>query len=502
MSDPISYIKNSSGSVDAYVDDPINSIIKESIRYNLGQLHDGYVNYANGSFANNPAPDNRFMRTTHIPVIGSKIVFLNTVRDYCGVAFYDVNKSYISGYGDDSKRGEFISLEVPTGAAYFAASYHVSEDKGMEFYIAGIDTVLSGSNDLIAYSVPAPYTGKYVSYKSGLVWDHANFNCTDFIKLHAGSRRLLVKNSFVDDAGLAFYDESYSFISGIGSDSPVGPSIGGYYLIVEIPSGASYFRVSEMSSQFGRGATPAYVFDLGALSIDTHDDHSDVTEEYEKMIVKLLCIGDSLTYGSDYTSGESEGGLKEDYPYYFAKLSGADVVNEGHPGWSASGMWNDLISAEYDFTPYDCFIVWLGTNNGLTDSLSTDVDPFTDYNDFAQTETGYYCKILSKIIEQVPNARIFLGTVYASKGDVNTTNTTIRHIASNSKYSSNVVGVVDNNDGTLYGGDNQDVLHPGGNAVHFGRYGNFVLASHWIDGVRKAIGASPDTMNINVLGHK
>ncbi len=251
------------------------------------------------------------------------------------------------------------------------------------------------------------------------------------------------------------------------------------------------------------------------------------TREFSKEYINnVLCIGDSLTQGCYYNGGlqghSSGKAIAENYPYFLSKMSNWSVKNAGVSGYSPVHWWNayegqDELTEEVlinkfkglNFADYDFFIIWLGTNgntvdgvtHGLTDTLDTDVTPYSDYNDFADNGTGCYCKIISAIIEANPYARIVLGNVYTTV-DVETTNTVINKIAD--IYSDNVLGVISmaefkqsadtlkyhpfylDTDGNVVVGTNtgDDVR---GNPTHLGKVGNLHLAKHFLDEITKLI---------------
>lgn len=201
-------------------------------------------------------------------------------------------------------------------------------------------------------------------------------------------------------------------------------------------------------------------------------DGNSIYENNILLLNKILCIGDSLTRGAYYSPENNGASIKENYPYYLSKLSQLETTNAGHSGYSAS-TWYEEKRSLYDIASYDTFIIWLGTNNGYTDTLEEDTN-FDSYHDYALTETGYYCKIIENIKELRPNANIFICKIFASKGDVDTSNLVLDKIAL--KYN---LPILDMNDGTLYNKSNtelQNLLHPFGNAVHFGKIGNLTVA--------------------------
>lgn len=213
----------------------------------------------------------------------------------------------------------------------------------------------------------------------------------------------------------------------------------------------------------------------------------------EDLMLKTLCIGDSLTEGCEYDENAQlvSTHIAENYPYYLQKMTRLEVTNEGHNGATPTSLINGVHARllEYDYTPYDNFIIWLGTNDGLTASLDTDVIPFEDWHDYANTNTGNYCKIISCIIAQVPKAKIFLGSVFGTTGDKTVTNNTINSIAK--LYPDNVMGVVNNDDGNLksIGAEWDYWYHNHPQQVHFSKVGNFALARHWLLGIRELMTA-------------
>jgi len=122
--------------------------------------------------------------------------------------------------------------------------------------------------------------------------------------------------------------------------------------------------------------------------------------EYPKFFTNVVCVGDSLTYGHD---GNTR--VTENYPYYFGKLADVEVDNEGLSGRTTKQWWDELGSTFDHFADFDCAIIYLGTNGGLTDTVDTDCN--IDYTQNADTSTGCYGKIIGKIKNDAPNCKIF-----------------------------------------------------------------------------------------------
>lgn len=189
-------------------------------------------------------------------------------------------------------------------------------------------------------------------------------------------------------------------------------------------------------------------------------------------INRLFCLGDSLTSGAYYGSNFAGKSINENYPNTVGRMLGIVVENGGYSGYSASTWYTENME-KYDFSKYDSFVIWLGTNNGLTDTLETDVNPYDNYDDFALTETGYYCKIIEYIKSKNSSCVMFLGRIFASKDDVEVTNTVIDKIAQ--KYN---LATIDFSD---MGHIEHPEWHCGIANPHFGKAGNIEIAKRVVD---------------------
>lgn len=194
-------------------------------------------------------------------------------------------------------------------------------------------------------------------------------------------------------------------------------------------------------------------------------------------IWKVLCIGDSLTSGATYAEEWGElapvgSSIDQNYPRILGRMLNADVTNAGFSGYSASNWYTDKLS-NYTLVNYDTFVIWLGTNNGLTpDSLDTD-----------ESEANYYCKIIDAIKSANNSCLIVLCKVFASGGSVIYTNQAIEAIAE--RYNLPVI----NNDDLSY--TLHPELHAGVNNPHFGKSGNVFVAHRIAEEIGKYIEINP-----------
>lgn len=135
----------------------------------------------------------------------------------------------------------------------------------------------------------------------------------------------------------------------------------------------------------------------------------------------LVCIGDSLTYGATYYLDYSPRFYKNYYsmPYFLSKLLQTESFeNLGRGGATAQSCWNNIISS-YDVPINSLFTLWLGTNNAFTDTLETDCPPHTDYNTWADTQTGCMGKIIAKILSGANNKILLINNFAGSNRERN-----------------------------------------------------------------------------------
>lgn len=140
------------------------------------------------------------------------------------------------------------------------------------------------------------------------------------------------------------------------------------------------------------------------------------------MYSNLRFIGDSLTYSQVYTSATTSRQARQTYPQIVSKLSGNIPFNAYAFGGANAKTWWDTYNQYLVDGDNLLNIVYLGTNNGLTDTIDTDCVG-DDLTQFADTLTGNYGKILQRIKDLGQKA--ILIKIYVTNGDLNTTNSVI-----------------------------------------------------------------------------
>ena len=387
------------------------------------------------------------------------------------IAFYDAEKNFISC---DNSKTTFTPVEgviaVPQNAKYFYQSkYYKAGDSrnsnNYTIYQYGQEISLDALKGIGSPS--AYYDSEYLtsdviykedgtSYKPGGGW-----LSTDFLPCDGAPTVTYRLYGYPGIASVSFFDEYKNFISCIQSPS-LGGVVSGRYAV---PNNAKYVR----GVSYGDIAP---FLRVNASGVYIAKDQVPLT--YNS---KIYCIGDSLTKGVDVGSHV----IRENYPYFLSLYLDCYTINYGHSGVSAKGWWNSH-NQDYTFdTSADVVLIMFGTNGGLTtNTLATDVEPYDDWHDYADTECGCYCKIIESIMAQTQNhAQIILMTPpYSTYSDAQTqtvinTEPVIRAIAK--RYCLPVIDVLNECGMNAFNGD---VFRPNDgchfNAKGYHRLGTFI----------------------------
>ena len=229
-----------------------------------------------------------------------------------------------------------------------------------------------------------------------------NFNVSNSVKLYKGQKVSLQASGYSTAVGMInLYDPNSN------TYQTVVASVDGAYRTYEYTATKDCF----VRFSYSKSSTPvativttsSELVRIAAIEseIDDLKDTETYAVRYPQIFSNVICIGDSLTYGHD---GQTR--LETNYPYYFAKLADVTVSNQGLTGRSAKEWWDELGSSYANFADFDCAIIYLGTNGGLTDTVATDCNA-SDYTQNADTNTGCYGKIIGKIKADAPNCKIF-----------------------------------------------------------------------------------------------
>jgi lysophospholipase L1-like esterase len=216
-----------------------------------------------------------------------------------------------------------------------------------------------------------------------------------------------------------------------------------------------------------------------------------------------MCVGDSVTHGfvSDYPNVSRLGQTgyyvkKVSPPRFISLLSGIETINAGHGSYSAKDWWEKLCKT-LDYSDSDIVTIELGYNGGLTDTLDVDVDPYSDYEDYANTNTGCYCKIIEYIQEQNENAYIVL---VISSNFWDPLPKVVNEIAE--RYSLRIINLKDNsyidlNDKKYHGYLNQQTQQAGTlDMTHFNALGYLFKAALMLHELERIVYSDYDTIHV------
>lgn len=189
---------------------------------------------------------------------------------------------------------------------------------------------------------------------------------------------------------------------------------------------------------------------------------------WELALDRVLCIGDSLTAGVPPNTATMPNPMLQNYPYYLGRMISTDVTNGGLPGATTKDWFANKYSS-YDMTEYNAAIICLGTNGNLTDTLDSDVNQYNDYNNYADTLTGYYCRLIESILHDNNNCMIVLVNIWSVAAGADTTRSVIRQIGE--KYGLPVVETYD------FRYAESPAYHGGIDNVHLTKAGYLALAN-------------------------
>ena len=235
-------------------------------------------------------------------------------------------------------------------------------------------------------------------------------------------------NYLVDLASCAIYNSDKSFSRAILSGSVSGKP----YIEVKLTGGEKYVRTSLSGSTenvniaFGQYLTLTDVVKNpvpdGSVNFDSLD--KELQAKIDKPFVmnnilaafnNIVCVGDSLTYSQVYTTNSNSRQAKRTYPQILAGLCGSTSEGLARSGATAKSCWDEF--GEQVESKYNSIgIIYLGTNQGITNTLDTDVVG-DDPNNWADNNIGCYCRFVQKM--QSLGYKILLLRPYASSGTGN-----------------------------------------------------------------------------------
>lgn len=367
----------------------------------LSVQENGFIVAENGNFlAADTYSSTDYIQTTGIGKIKFPIYF----SDAAGLAFYDKNKNYISGFKRTTEaQGVEKEIDVPSNADYVRVCYLNSMPNGDKFYIYLVANKemlnANGVNDKMYKLTPSNLTEEYIDYSNGEAKSASSYRATGFIKVPTGKIKFPVY--FSDAAGLAFYNDKKEYIGGFGKTNE---SMGDVREI-DIPYSCQYIRICSIA-RYADKLFLEYngnIFDI----ISEKDEDVNPCEYTEtsgcRTFNNILCIGDSLTEGTfEYTDEQGKYVYYNDdrysYPTFLKAISGRNITNLGSGGLTTKSWWE--MHQNDDFSGHDACIIALGRNDYVPGRDTTTEERY-----------AYMGNIINALREANPKIKVFVATM-------------------------------------------------------------------------------------------
>ena len=408
--------------------DTLEEITKISI--DVSNTFSGYINKEGKIIS---ASISRYSQKISIKPKQLVIIEKPFIQDAASVCTFDNNQVLVRSFNDTNtdtnpKQLKFEALE---NEAYFIASFTNSSIPTNIF--KSINGLIDSSTDFgEVYRKDIPFsTGGYIN-TNGYVTSisSSTLGYTDYIAL---PKNILFKipNWTIDNASVAFYDKDKINTRVITSTDAKGQTD----IILQLQNNEEYFRTSvyQFSGDTISIYFAQYVEKIDIMnSINSIPSTSNETTCFTNILTafdNIICIGDSLTYSQVYTSTSDSRRSKVTYPQALSRLCGNSQTTLARSGATAKSCWDEF-SSQIVQKDNSLAIIYLGTNAGITDTLSTDVigdNPDT----WADNNIGCYCRFIQKL--QQLGTKVLLLRIWATSGtgqsSLINTNNAITHIA-------------------------------------------------------------------------
>lgn len=295
-------------------------------------------------------------------------------------------------------------------------------------------------------------TGKYKPYRENNLATLGVYDCYEFIPKR---NKTYLISTYTND-NIPFYDQ----IGGETVLAPAGKYSNSYIVTPNQNLGKIYvnFRKSIIN-------TPK-IYESNNCINTTYDNTNGLFD-------KIVCIGDSLMYGQTYTGSSQSYHNYYNIPHFLKKRINPETIKTyAHTGYTSTDAWTNYQNNITDTN--SLYVVWLGTNDTLTDTVSTDCSG-SDYTNYADTSTGNLGKILCKI-SNLSNNKIILINNFSTVGTLATNNKVINDLAT--KFNCMIVDI--------YNTEVKNAIYHTAynnyyNGVHFNNLGHSFVANQIIE---------------------
>lgn len=415
-----------------------------------------------------------FASTDYIPLDNIAVIYCNLI-DSARIAIYKANKKFISAIGPGSTNLHVLPLINEAKYVRFCTRKSVIAQENCVLYSNRIHSkfyaesktalgLLNTFNTDFQKTTITWIDGEYVSYSDGTTASTTGFSRSDYIPIKNAQ---YIITQLQDRAGIAVYDKNYTYLEGVQGTVVNGS----YYHVYSVPfnSDAAYVRFSNRTEIIDKS-------DVYVITSDAWKYRYDMIPKATPINIlcsynKIVCAGDSLTYGQVYTGENTSRAARSNYPQTIQKLIGTETETQAVAGYTATQWWNEYKNS---YIQNGLYIFYLGTNAGLTDTVTTDCAG-DDPSNYADTHTGNYGKAIATALSN--GNRAVLVKVKQTSGTLTTTNKAITDLAT--KFGLPLITAA------IYG-SSDEIYHkwPNGegvNTVHYNDYGYTFLATKIIE---------------------
>lgn len=378
------------------------------------ELKNGYIRSDTGAIV---ASSSR--QYGEFPVsFGESVIYRYTygAEYHFGLAFYDISDAFISGYIVTTLPQ---TIAVPQNAYICRATVETLDDISVFGYNSAISNVEQKQKNVVSINYDAfiIHDGYYANYRNMSLSQLSGIKAVEFPVFNGITFNYLFTVDPLSGYGLYFID---AYGNGI---SPIQTQTTAQTITAPRDAVKCFATISDISQ--------IQMIDVGNAILARNNvctpglyapgNPLDVLTDYTGMLDLFLhvgCIGDSLASGESYWNDGGTVQGQDFYQYSWGQFLARKTGNTYY-NWSKGGlMAKTWLESEYATECFDgnhkceAYIIGLGQNDrnhSVTIGTSSDID-LTDYHNNADTFYGNYGKIIQKIKEIQPQAKIFVIT--------------------------------------------------------------------------------------------
>lgn len=457
--------------------------------------------YNNGGVLDNPSCDcSDFVKIYP----GSKIALRKVDSGTSlGCCFYDAFKTFISKYTDTTGIGIDIETTAPANAYYVRVTTRTGVQPAIEqqglypyFIEPTFITVNKMQDDIdllnnylepIADEEDLLYNG-YIDASTGNVGTTDTWKYSDYIDIE-GIDEITSTIPNVTSAltvGLAFYNSSKTFISGVAGETL---TLVPYYVkTVYVPDNAKYVRFCFKTSEIAN-------FYAKQDKIEKLINNEAVNTYGMQLFETIGVIGDSISVGWALNKNGVASRRNTDISWVqqMARRLGCTAYNLGASGVDPVEWFDPTFEfAQYCYTQYqsvgfcDLYIIGLGLNTATLGSIS-DINQ-SDYTQNANTFYGQYARIIQMINHDHPNAIVICVTEPTPA--ISTYDQAVRDICALNYINAELVDLENNYMGLFNTPEIIAEKQPDG--IHYTPYGYSLIADAMVKAISDYISKNSD----------